>query len=165
MGGKDQHLRRGVQELRRGSRMKPEHGREWIANGYGIDVRQLGAQSAAERGIFVERKSELHVSRGDTSTIVPLRPWIEVKRQRERVAGPVPAVRERRAKSFFVPGVKVRADVSEIIIKLLSDLLRLRGDAERREKRPRIRGRRYNQRASCIGVTGSRRALSTTPYK
>src|SRR5258705_13029643 len=148
MRGKDQHLRRGIQELRRRSRVKPEHGRERIANGYGIDVRQLAAQSAAERGIFVERESESNVSRGDTSTIVPLRPWIEVKRQRQRVAGPVPAVRERRAKSFFVPGVEVRADVSEIIIKLLGDLLRLRGNAERREKRPGIRGRCYDQRAS-----------------
>src|SRR6266436_9218929 len=163
MRGKDQHLRRGVQELRWRSRMKPEQGRKWITNRYGINVRQLGAQSAGEGGILVERESELHVSRGDTSTIVPLRPWIEVKRQRKRVAGPVPAVRERRAKSFFVPGVEVRADVSEVIVKLLGDLLRLRGDAERREKRPGIRGRHYNQCAACIGATGSRRALSTSP--
>src|SRR6266699_462320 len=148
MRGKDEHLRRGIQELRRRSRVKPEHGRERISNRYGIDVRQLGAQSAAERGILVERERELHVSRGDTSTIVPFRPWIEVKRECQRVAGPVPAVRERRAKSFFVPGVEVRANVSEVIVKLLSDLLRLRGDAERREKRPGIRGRRYYQRAS-----------------
>src|SRR6266699_120569 len=163
MRGKDEHLRRGIQELRRRSRVKPEHGRERISNRYGIDVRQLGAQSAAERGIFVERERELHVSRGDTSTIVPLRPWIEVKRQRKRVAGPVPAVRERRAESFFVPGVEVRSDVGEVIVKLLGYLLRLRGDAERREKRPGIRGRHYNQCAACIGVTGSRRALSTSP--
>src|SRR6266853_2882816 len=153
MRGKDQHLRRGIQELRRRSRVKPEHGGKRIANRYGIDVRQLGAQSAAERRIFVDLESELHVSRGDTSTIVPLRPWIEVKRQRQRVAGPVPAVRERRAKSFFVPGVEVRADVSEVIVDLLGDLLRLRGDSERREKRPGICSRCYNKCAACIGVT------------
>src|SRR5665213_435679 len=141
----------GVVKLLRSTTLEPEYWRKRVCNRYRIDLREQRSNRRCQVRILAQRDRELHIARTHRLSVVPARSGVEMKRDRQRIRCPGPAVGEGRCKSCLPEYVERIANIGERLEYLLSNLSALGRDDQGWEQIICVRRCRYHKRSASGG--------------
>src|SRR6266550_8277204 len=106
----------------RGASMIPEHRGGRVPNGHRIDVSQLVGGWRGDLWHRVDAKCEADILRVRLCPVVPAGPGVDLEGDGERIAGPIPALREARLETHVPDRIQRGADDCEVVVDDLGDL-------------------------------------------